>query len=398
MSTMLKIQNRVFSSTVLTLLVTFLSGCPQVAETLILESAESSAQADDQVVKIRHAGTESGSRLELAANSCLSSSASVVGLSDTVLSFKGNAKIGGSVVLLGGSRLEAGGNALIRDTVFTPSLSQVSNAGKSPLGEVIEQDFTGNESSVLDFIQELTAATPDVTLEVIDSSLLFEGQGGMNVVRVEGDISLASKSVLKFRGSLDDRFIVQVQGNVSLNGQASIQTEGGILPKDILFILPQQNTNIQIAGNAKAMGTFFAARGIASLTGKGSLQGSLLAWNAINIAGNGTSIEAAPFCPVDWSQAVPPSPSPSPSPTTEPNPSSTGEPSASPSPSPTTEPNPSSTGEPSASPSPSPTTEPNPSPTGEPSASPSPSPSPSPTAEPSPSPTCTGLTCGILGT
>jgi hypothetical protein len=313
-----------------------------------------------------------------SSTGCLSASASLVGLSDTLISLKGNPKVGGSIVLLGASELQMSGNASAPNKIYSPSLGQVSKTGRSSYGQVIEQDFTRHEVEVLEFISRLAEEPADRSLDSVSSSMVLVGKGGVNFIRVNGDISLSSKDVLRFKGGSQDRFVIQVLGNVGISGSASLATEGGIHARNVLFILPNENSTLQITGNGKVLGTFFVTRGTAKVAGNGKLEGSIFAWNSIDINGNGLAVEPAPFCPGGW---VPVSPSPTS--TSSPTPTTTSSPSPTSAPSGTPVPGTSSSPEPTSSPVPS--------------VSSTPEPSASPTETPDPTPTCSDLSCGVLG-
>lgn len=320
--------------------------------------------------------TNSGS-IRTQMNQCLSTSASLVALSDTAVNFSGNATIKGSVVLLGSSTLRLSGNAKISDKLYLANIDQVSASGNASVGQVVVRDLTGNEKNVLNFVDDLGSLAETSTLQRISSSMTLHGNGSLNVIQVNGDLSLAGNQTLTLDGSANDLFLINVGGNVSLSGNSNIVVSGNLPAANVLFRVPTSGANVSLSGNGKVQGTFIAPRGTAQISGNGRIQGSVLAWNSITLSGNGLTFDPVPFCPI----VAAPTPTPSPTVTATPSPSSS--PSSSPSVTPST------------TPSASPTVDP--SPTVSPSASPSatPSASPSPEVSPSPSPsTCSGPFCG----
>jgi len=334
---------------------------------------------------------------------CLSTTASIVALSDTQIQVTGNGRVGGSVVLLGKSTLSLTGNARIGDRVYGPSSAQVSTTGQASAGDFKVLDLTANEGAVLDFIQQLSQKDADTTIQDITSSQTIAAQPGLSVLHVNGDIALSGRNTLRFTGGRDDRFIVIVDGNLSVAGNANIETSGELGAGSVLFILSRDEASIQVSGNGEIHGTFFAPRGTAQISGKGKIHGAFFAWDSIRITGNGLELQAEPFCPARW---VAPAPQPSPSESAEAddhgeqgedddhdehgNSGHTGCPGSHPSVSPSPSPTASASATPSATPSPAP------------SSSPSASPSNWPSPDPSPSSTggtteCVGLSCGVLG-
>ena len=310
---------------------------------------------------------------------CFSHTASLVGFSDTAINLNGNAQVSGSVVLLGQSSLTATGNSKVGDAVYAPSALAVHGV---PAVSVHEVDITPAESALLDAIGKIDDENETQSLGAITQSATLNGNGGMNVIRVAGDISLAGNSKLVINGSADDSFLITVEGNVSFSGNAAMSVEGGVLAQNILFHLSRTGAVFRATGKGSLVGTFVAPQGTAQISGNGKLKGSVFARNSIQISGNGFSLDPAPFCPF-WVPAPQPSSSPSTEPSVEPSSSPSVEPSA----------------EPSVEPSSSPSAEPSAEPSVEPSSSPLAEPSSTPSADPTEPPFCTDVICdgSILG-
>lgn len=358
------------------------------------------------------------------ASECLAVNASVIGLSDTQMDISGNGNVQGSVVLLGDSRLSMVGNAKVQGGVFVGDRDRILKDETSFIGIIIEHDLTIFEPLLLTFGEKLRQFRPTVVLDRIRSSTVLRGNGFLNVIQVNGDVALASDEVLTIQGSEHDLFVIRVAGNAAFSGNASVSLQGGVSARNILFVLTGDGATLQITGSGRIIGSWFAARGNALISGNGRTEGAIFASGTIQIVGNGLAIEAAPFCPGRFT----PSPRPSEDdddesceeeddddgeddgeehcgePTVEPTVQPSVEPS--PAPSPTVEPSVQPTVEPTVepTPAPSPTVEPTVQPSVEPSPAPSPTVEPAPSPEPSPVPTytappCTGISCGggILG-
>ncbi len=285
-----------------------------------------------------------------AALECLSVTASLVAFSDTQVELSGNSDIAGNVLLLGGSELTASGNARVRNAVVASSMRQVQSTGNAILGDILEADLTVNEPAAMQYIQSLRDLPSGSEFSLIAESQAFEGRGaGLNVVQINGDLTLAGQAKLTLHGYTSDFFVIRVAGSFTISGQAGVTLEGGIPARNVLFLI--EGARLHLNGQGNIAGTFVLPRGSASLTGKGRLTGSVFALGSLRVSGNGLSVEPAAFCP---GRMDPPA--------VEPTPCGT------------------------------PTTEPSPEPT--PTVSPTPVPTPDPTPEPSASPDCSLLSCG----
>lgn len=320
-------------------------------------------------------------------NQCLSPTSSVVAFSDTAMTISGNGNVRGSVVLLGHSTLTLSGNAKVSDRVITPSSNQIMMNGHPTVGNVVVQDLTRNEADVLRFGEDLGSLAATAIYDSIQSSMTLQGNGGLNVIQVNGDIMLSGQNTLTLNGGAHDLFLINVGGDVQVSGQANIKTSSAMSEANVLFRLTgtmRGMPKISITGNGMISGTFFSPLGGAQVSGNGTLQGSIFAASSITISGNGLTINPVPFCPGSFVPA--PSPSPSASPSASPSPSDSVTPS----------PTPSASASPTPSPSPSDSVTPSPTPsaTASPIPSPSGSASPAPTCDPT-NPFCGG---GLLGT
>ncbi|MDR3605961.1 MAG: hypothetical protein P4M08_01115, partial [Oligoflexia bacterium] len=320
---------------------------------------------------------------------CLTSTASVVGLSDTNITLSGGATVKGSVILLGNSELTMSGGSRVLDQVYTPRADQVMTSGKPSIGEIVVHDFTSADSAVIDFANNLDPLPETAVYKGITSSTTINGNGSLNVIQVNGDLSLSGGKTLSLNGGANDLFLINVTGNVTLSGGSSIAVGSTLPPANVLIRLTSAGSSIMISGGANAAGTFLATQGSATISGAGKIEGSIFALNSISISGAGMTFDPAPFCPANY-VAVPsptPSPSPSPTPTVTSSPSPTPTVTSSPSPTPTVTSSPSPTPTVTSSPSPTPTVTSSPSPT--PTVTSSPSPTPTVTSSPSPTPTVT---------
>ena len=314
-------------------------------------------------------------------NKCLSPTAGVVGFSNTDVTFSGNCNVGGSVVLLGNSTLQMSGNANISGKIICPSNGQVRMSGNAS-GQVVDDDLSRNESAVLDFGANLDGLAGTQFFDNINSSVTIQGNGGLNVIQVNGDVNLAGNSTVTLKGNAQDLFLINVSGQVTISGNANVNVSGSLPAANVLFRLTGNSGNVALTGNGHVCGTFFAPHGSAQVSGNGVIEGSVFASDSIAITGNGLTFNPVPFCPGNYA----PSPSPSPSPTNSDTGCGGG--------------GGDGRGNPSPTPSSSATASPSPSPTSSTTATPSPSPTESSTPTPSPSPSsCTGPFCGggVLG-
>lgn len=239
-----------------------------------------------------------GSSTGSSSTGCLSLASVVVALPSTSISLTGGASIGGAAVLLGTSTLSLSGGSTVSGEIFTPSASYVAKSNGTSTGELEIEDLTVSAPAITKFATSLSSLTPTQNFPSgISSSQTINGNGGVNVIAVTGNINLNGASTLTLNGTTNDQFIVLVSGTVNLSGSGHVALSGGVPAKNVIYVVTSiSSTGVSLSGGASIIGTLLAPQAGINLSGGGTYNGAIFAGGAISLSG-GTSISPAAFCP-----------------------------------------------------------------------------------------------------
>ena len=318
--------------TLIPLLAIFLVGCEggEGAGSTSLSSTDSSG-SNGTIVK--------------PSSTCVATDASIVALNHSDLQISGQGSVHGNIYIDSESKLKLSGQASVGGSVYKGTGVAVQISGQAQIRYGIKDSAGDLSAQVKEVADKFAARTADVEYTGISSSLTINGNGGIKVIHVLGDLDLSGQSKLTLNGTADDVFVFNVDGKAKVAGQAEIVLAGEVDPRKVVFNLRGANSDFSLSGQGKLVGTFISPNG-ASITGKGRLAGAIAAGGKILISGQGFAFMQAPFC------YTPPTPNPDPTPSPTPNPD--------PTPSPTPNPNPTPTPTPDPNPTPTPTPTPDP--------------------------------------
>lgn len=227
---------------------------------------------------------------------CMDSKIGVVGLSSSQVTFSGNADVDGDVVMLDPNAAVLNGGVRITGTFYADSKSQVRLNGSANYNHFASQDLTSQSAAVENSIASLQNLVPTQTFPAITSSLVINGNGGLNVVSVKGDIILAGGNRLVLKGSQSDSFILNVTGRIVLSGQSRIDVEGGVLVRSVMIHSLGSGDDVTLTGNSCLSGTIVAPSRNVSVSGGATVNGSVICGGHVDIDGDGHAISSQGFC------------------------------------------------------------------------------------------------------
>jgi len=100
------------------------------------------------------------------------------------------------------------------------------------------------------------ALAPTQTFKSINKATTIQGNGGLNVININGDIHES----LTLSGGPNDVFIINVKGDLSLDHKDSLALSGGVTANDVLFNFVGRHGNISVHSGAVVNGTLLAPR------------------------------------------------------------------------------------------------------------------------------------------
>ena len=131
----------------------------------------------------------------------------------------------------------------ITGNVSESSSGQLAGAGKLAGNVTADSALLASvDSSALAASSQAAALTPTQTLGMIAHSTTVTGDGGLNVIAINGNI----RNSLILSGTSSDIFIVNVTGNVDLSGNETLGLSGGVTADHVLYNFTGHGGSINI--------------------------------------------------------------------------------------------------------------------------------------------------------
>jgi hypothetical protein len=191
---------------------------------------------------------------------------STINLSSGPLCFVGNVGIGEN-----GLFNFSGGGKVNGELDADPTSHQnISGGGTTITGGIHTMSMSAVESAAL--AESDNAANPKLnpptqTFNSITSATTIKGNGGQNVIQVNGLVHLSGGQNLTISGGPSDIFIINITQGLQLDGGANIVLQGGVCAGSVLFNFPGSGDQIQTSGNANTAGIFLAPSRVIQING-----------------------------------------------------------------------------------------------------------------------------------
>lgn len=249
---------------------------------------------------------------------CIRGSAGLIGMNEASVQITGHSELKGDLLLFDESDLILTGSGNVHGTAYTESEGLVFLSGEASIGAVEKTDLQRQKNLLSDFLTGVATLSPTQEFESIYASQSIIGNGGINVIRVKGDLRLAGMEKLTLVGSAQDVFLLNVEGEIHVSGQSSIRVEGGAFSRHVLIQNLGSGQPIFLTGKGQIDGSFMSlGRGI-NVSGSGVLSGAIIASEHVRVSGNGLVIHPEAFCLGGGESEPAPSTDPSTDPSTEP--------------------------------------------------------------------------------
>ncbi len=220
---------------------------------------------------------------------------SVLGLQGANIQLGGQLQIAGNVGIGVNGQINVSSGDSFPGTLFAdPSAKVTISKGSGFAGGVVTQSMTAIQSAAMAEATLVGSLSPTQTLSQIQSAVTITGNGGQNVILVNGSVNLSRNQNLTISGGANDTFIFNITGGFDLNG-ANIVLKG-ISPDQVLFYFPGSGNQIQI-NNGNTAGIFLAPQRNISIMG-GTHTSEFISGGSINLSscsGN-TVVNALPVC------------------------------------------------------------------------------------------------------
>lgn len=204
--------------------------------------------------------------------------------------------LGGHIALQAPSSIH--GDLYLRTTA---AQQVIDNSGN--LVGLIKENQTQLDIAVADAISASTTAAALAATQsfgTIATSTTVFGNGGVNVIQINGDIALNNANLL-FHGTPDDIFIVNISGTMLLNGSGFVSASAGTWDTHVLLNFTGSGSIIA-TGSPTVNGTILAPHQTASLSGT---FGSIYAGASLNVGLFGAAkVHPTPFVPTPGAAVV----------------------------------------------------------------------------------------------
>jgi len=211
---------------------------------------------------------------------------SILGLQGSNIQLSsGPLQVNGSVGSGVNGLIHLSGGAHLQSTLFADSSAFVQvDGGSSFLNEVLEP-FAAIQNAAL---AESAAAASMAPTRTFGGDLTYAttitGNGGKNVIDINGQLHLSSGQNLTISGGPNDSFIFNISRGFQLDGGANIVLSG-VSPNQVLFNFPGSGDQIQTSGKANTAGIFLAPQRTIQVNG-GVHNSEFIAGGALSFQSN----------------------------------------------------------------------------------------------------------------
>jgi len=127
--------------------------------------------------------------------------------------------------------------------------------------------LTQNDTDALNASTTAAALSPTQTFpSSITTNTTVTGNGGLNVIKINGDINLGSSNSLTLSGKASDVFVVNVTGTLKFTGSGGLLLNGGVTANHVLYNILGTNS-ISSGVNNQFYGTLLFPKASYALDG-----------------------------------------------------------------------------------------------------------------------------------
>jgi hypothetical protein len=214
----------------------------------------------------------------------------VLGLSGTLMANGVSSTVNGSEGVSQGSLLLNLPRASVSGGIFESAAGQVFNlGGKGGSPTVNPAMLNQADADAASASSQAKALAPTQSFGSIRSATTVAGNGGVNVIAVNGNIS----SSLILSGGANDVFVVNVNGSVNLGKGAVLGLAGGVTANHVLYNFVGANGSVTTHNTNAVNGTLLGVGYTFDLAG--TVNGEVIGGGAGLVLENGMTLNQASF-------------------------------------------------------------------------------------------------------
>ncbi len=223
---------------------------------------------------------------------------SILGMTNAAVQIDSNVTVNGNIGLDTGSWLDIQDGATMNGTLFAdPGANIEGGSGYFFKGGVVTESMSAAQTAALNAYNTIVSLTPTQTFGNISSATTIKGNGGANIIQVNGSINLSSGNNLILSGGANDSFVINITGGLSLN-VASIQVTGGVQQGAVIINMEGSGSAVTLQ-NSNTVGVIMALyRNININGGSVSYNSEFITGGTITIqqCNGGVVLNAIPAC------------------------------------------------------------------------------------------------------
>ncbi len=187
-------------------------------------------------------------------------------------------------VALGPYGLQYFTEGLITGSFFVDPTASNSNSSKVVVrGGTVQRDLAQANADALNASTAAALLTPTAVFEWIAKSQTITGRPGLNVIVV--DSIVLSAGTLTISGGVQDEFIINVTGKLTLSLGSAIRLAGGLLPSRVMFNVARPGDDVTLSGASKISGSVLVACNRLRLSGASSIIGQVISGGDVLLSG-----------------------------------------------------------------------------------------------------------------
>ncbi len=218
---------------------------------------------------------------------------SVLGLQGANVQLSGQLQIAGNVGIGANGQLSVSKGDSFPGTLYADPTANLQIPNGAFAGGVVTQSMAAIQSAALAEASAVGSLSPTQTFSQIQSATTITGDGGQNVIQVNGSVNLNNAN-LTLSGGANDTFIFNIVGGFNLNNANIVLN--GVAANQVLFYFPGSGNQIQTNASNTA-GVFLAPNRNISVMG-GTHTTEFISGGSIDLSscGGNTVIKSIPAC------------------------------------------------------------------------------------------------------
>ena len=200
-----------------------------------------------------------------------------------------HASVAGDVgVSQGGLLLTSFGSEITGDVTLS-SQNQILGFGQVTGNVAVDSALVQQANAdALTASQAAAALAPNQTFTSIRSATTITGNGGLNVIQINGNINAS----LTLVGGANDVFVINVSGNLDLDRSESLTLSGGVTADNVIYNFVGRRSILQTSSSSQIDGTVLAPSSLAQI--RGQVNGEIIAGGVLSL-GRGAQVNQVAF-------------------------------------------------------------------------------------------------------